>query len=96
MSQVNEVKKVALFKSTGDKPSFISESTEYMNQEYIRTSEELELVFPPLPKDIQITTELKYIDKEVEELKAKTIRRIEELEQRKQELLAIGFDGESK
>lgn len=94
MSQVNEVRKVALFKSTGN--SFVSESTEYMNQEYIRTSEELELVFPSLPKDIQITNELQHIDKEVEELKARTIRRIEELEQRKQELLAIGFDGESK
>ncbi len=85
-------KTVALYK--GSYESFINEVGEYMDKNYPRLSEELEIALTLLPKENQINNQVAILDKEMEEIKMNSLRKLEELSLRKQELLAIGYEGE--
>ena len=83
------VKKVVLYKD--GTMEFISEPSRYFDRTMIRLSEEVEVSFPLLPKEETINAEVNQINSMIEELKSKTLETIQSLEQKKQELLAIGF-----
>jgi hypothetical protein len=86
-------KTVVLYKGSHD--TFVNEVGEYMDKNYPRLSEELEIALTLLPKENQINNQVELLDKEMEDIRNASLKKLEELSLRKQELLAIGYEGEN-
>jgi hypothetical protein len=86
-------KTVVLYKGSYD--TFVNEVGEYMDRNYPRLSEELEIALTLLPKENQINNQVEMLDKEMEDIRTNSLKKLEELSLRKQELLAIGYEGEN-
>jgi|LakMenEpi03Aug12_release.lakeMendotaPanAssembly.Ray.scaffolds.fasta_scaffold3018490_1 hypothetical protein len=86
-------KTVVLYK--GLHASFVNEVSEYMDTQYPRVSEELEIALTLLPKEDQINNQVEMLDKEMEEIRTNSLKKLDALSLRKQELLAIGYEGEN-
>ena len=78
----------AVWDKSGDESD---EKTDKRFSEYVRISEFVEIDFPELSKDIVINNQIKAIDAEIEKETELMFNKIEQLKQRKAELLAITF-----
>lgn len=59
------------------------------NTGYVRISEYVDVEFPPLPKEDVLKNQIACIDKQIDAIKAESIKEINDLQQKKQELLAL-------
>lgn len=62
------------------------------NNEYTRQSNIIEVGFSERPESEVILEEVNNIDRNIEELKSKTVEKIHELAERKEELLALTYE----
>ena len=83
-------KRIALFKCDyiGETPC----DSDLIPDEYVQLTDWQNIEFTCLPPSIVISEEVKAIDAEIEDIKAKALSALEELQTKKQELLAIGAD----
>jgi len=94
MSEINLKRKIAIYQNlTNDWSSpFIREYYESEStSEYTRLTEVAEIDFVALPDEVAIQSAAKKLDMKIEKIKTDTIAEIEELTQRKQELLSLTF-----
>ncbi len=91
--------KLAVYESLGNiKATMVFEANSYTesddNNKYIRLSEIVEVDFVELPKEETSSKEIAIIEIDIKNEMAESESRINQLKQRKQELLAIGNDNE--
>ena len=69
----------------------ISEVDDYseMNADKVRLTERLEVTFTPLEDEEVLAAQVQFIDNEIEKTRAELTRKIEDLKDQKQRLLAI-------
>lgn len=65
------------------------------NPEYVCVSEPITVTFTPLDPDKVLQARVAALDNEIEKVRAEASRKIDDLKDQKQRLLAITHDGES-
>lgn len=60
--------------------------------EYARLTEYIEVEFTELPQDIFVNNQVVAIDKIIEEIKSDAMKKVGDLQQKRQELLALTHD----
>ena len=88
---MNETKKVKLAVYKGNYSENVHEFSDYIEGEYARVSNYIEVEFVPLPETIQLQNEVARLDREMEETKQEAMERLTRLEEKKKELLALSF-----
>ncbi len=65
------------------------------HRDYVRLTEFVDIEFPPLPEDAVITQEVAVLDRQIAAIQEQAMVEIQQLAQRKQELLALNAPGET-
>lgn len=96
MAKYENPVKLAIFESTG-KYSYqvIYTPDEAEHSGYARVSEWVEVSFPPRDAEEALQEKITCLDKEMEAIRKEALEKLNKLQERRQELLAIPFDSQS-
>lgn len=81
--------KIAQYKNVAYDFECVSDDGLATCKDYVRLSEWVDVDFPPIPREETVKAELAILEEEANEIRAETQQRLNEIERRKQELLAL-------